>query len=103
MKSFIGNVKAWLTFAPTSRPRKMLKQYLIRVKTYINTHPRLKKKLLHILDTMPSLKTRLQRIGEHSHKNHPHEVRLTLETLSPNAKEIYNKLQQKMHIYKNEK
>jgi len=93
-----GNAKAWLTFAPTSRPRKVLKQRLIHLKSYLNKNPKLKRRLLNILEHAPSVKRRLQRVGGVQHRdNIQHDVSLQSEAdLSPNAKSIHRQLTEKM-------
>ena len=59
---FGDRVKAWITFAPHSRPRRVLKGSLISLKYRLNKHPRLKDKILNILDRFPKIKTRLRQV-----------------------------------------
>ena len=92
MKRFIGNVKAWITFSPTSRPHKALKQKLITVKKYLNQHPKLKTTLIQIIDYFPAFKRRLQQVGKaHKESYHRHTI-LTESHLSPKEKMIYLQL-----------
>jgi len=97
-KAFKGNIKSWLTFSPSSRPRKVLKQRLVHLKSYLNKHPRLKRKLLNVLEHTPSVKRRLQRIGGAQHSaNLQYNILLQCEAdLSPSARNIYQKLIEKM-------
>ncbi len=43
-----GNMKAWITFAPTSRPRKILKKYLFILKKNIYKYPKVESILFFI-------------------------------------------------------
>lgn len=88
-----GNTKAWITFAPTSRPRKVLKQRLINLKSYLNKNPKLKRKLLNVLEHMPNLKQRLQRVGEvKSDKTIHIDLLKSPADLSPDARTIHDQL-----------
>ena len=60
---FLIGIKHWVTFSPTSRPRRVVKKSLIHSKTYINKHPKLKMKLLHTLNRFPTIKERLKKVG----------------------------------------
>jgi O-antigen chain-terminating methyltransferase len=59
---FIIGVKHWITFSPTSRPRRVVKSILISFKHYINRHPRFKMKVLDILHYFPGLRTQIKKI-----------------------------------------
>jgi glycosyltransferase involved in cell wall biosynthesis len=89
-----GNAKAWVTFAPTSRPRKILKQRLIELKNNLNKHPKLKRNILNILEHIPSIKHRLQRVGGILPPPSPIVgiVFNNASDLSPDAREIHQKL-----------
>lgn len=96
LKSFKGNFKSWITFAPTSRPRKVLKKVLknnfIHMKSYLSRHPESRRILLDILDKMPALKQRLEQINKEPCIS-PHFNTLSSEDdLSPQAKKIYHHL-----------
>ena len=99
MKSFIGNVKAWLTFSSTSRPHKVLKEKLIGLKGYLNRNPKLKTKLIHILDYIPALKKRLQIIGKVQQKEYNRHILLTENHLSPEEKTLYLELKKLQNIH----
>jgi len=81
---------AWLTFSPSSGPRRMLKNYLLKAKQFIATRPMLKSWILDILSRFPALKARVKRVGSTdpslraswTHVDGPGQ-------LSPRAKQIY--------------
>ena len=54
---------AWLTFAPSSRPRRIARKLLIKAKDYVLKKPKLKAKIKLALKPFPSLLIRLKRIG----------------------------------------
>ena len=99
---FYYGIYHWITFSPTSRPRRILKQVIISFKNYINTKPKLKNKIINILNRFPKIKARLKRIGQEkdivSSNNYqaPEYLHLT-----PRAQEIYYKL--KLAIDENKK
>ena len=99
---FVVGAKHWITFSPTSRPRRVLKQVVISLKNYINVRPKLKNKIINILNRFPKIKARLKKIGQQkdiiSSNNYqaPEYLHLT-----PRAQEIYNKL--KLAIDENKK
>ncbi len=104
---FTTGVKHWITFSPTSRPRRVLKKILISVKNYINTNPRLKMKLVGILNNFPKLKKRLKRVGQVDHHEESRAFQVDEYTnensevqLSPEAKKIYNDLKQAIALKK---
>ncbi|MBV5278395.1 MAG: hypothetical protein J0647_05085, partial [Campylobacteraceae bacterium] len=93
----------WLTFSPTSRPRRILKSKLIETKHYINARPSLKYKIMNILDKFPKLKARLKRVGlnnyspsenlEFKSQNSTFNIQHSeLSHLSPQAKKKYDVL-----------
>ena len=53
---------AWLTFAPQSRPRRVIKRVLFNLKSKINARPKLKRLLLKLLLPFPKIKERLKKI-----------------------------------------
>jgi len=95
-----ANAKAWLFFSPTSRPRKVLKQKLIILKNYLNNNPKLKRKLLNILEYIPSVKHRLQRIGNIEQKQVIMNIPKNENDLSLYAQEIYQQLQVQIKQHK---
>ena len=98
-KWFRGNAKAWLTFAPTSSPRKTLKKALLSLKDHINANPKLKMKVISILNRFPKLKARLKRVGK---ENSPIPTTIIPidgpVQLSPRAKKIYNDLKKAIDL-----
>ena len=88
LKSLKGNLKAWITFAPTSRPRKILKKYISILKSFVQKHPKVKHKILFILNHFPRLKQRLQAINNTSSIQSKQPI-ITVDTLSPRSKKIY--------------
>ena len=99
---FIYGSYHWLTFSPTSRPRRMLKQTLIRVKHYINARPALKARLIYLLYRFPKLKARLKRIGNIQYSTFHIQHSISPNTLSPEAKRIYSDLKDAIERRKKE-
>ena len=85
LRWFIARLKHWISFAPTSRPRRVLKRVFISLKERVNTHPKLRSKILKILNKFPKLKERMQKIN-----NNKVVVVHTPSELSPRADEIYH-------------
>lgn len=85
---FEGSV-AWLTFSPRSRPRRVLKKILLKIKECIVSRPRLKSWITDFLNRVPALKARLKRIGsnEPSFSSWPYVD--GQEHLSSQAKQIF--------------
>jgi FkbM family methyltransferase len=89
---FVRGSAAWLTFAPMSRPRRIVIKAAIYLKKYFYFHPRLKTLALRLLVLFPGLKARLKMVGSQSR---PEWYTLTIEglgPLSPRARQIYNDL-----------
>jgi chemotaxis protein histidine kinase CheA len=95
----------WLTFSPNSRPRRLLKQWLISAKQKINQKPTLKKRLIRILSVFPRLKARLKRvsyvglpnsalISSHIESSSVPTTQQAYLDLSQRAKKIYAQLKQ---------
>ena len=61
---FLTGAKHWLTFSPSSRPRRIMKTILISIKNRVNAHPKLKIKLLSILNHFPGIKEKLKGIAQ---------------------------------------
>jgi len=55
---FYTGVYHWVTFSPTSRPRRVAKKLLVKVKNYLQKHPNLKVKIKQILYRFPILRTK---------------------------------------------
>lgn len=81
---------AWLTFSPSSRPRRVVKKILVKSKQFIVARPKLKFWILDILNRLPTLKDRLKRIGLDEPLFHSSWPYLDgPQHLSPRAKQIY--------------
>lgn len=98
---FVTDVKHWITFSLTSHLTRVVKKALISLKHRINAHPKLKVKVLNVLNSFPALKTRLKRVGQVN--------RLTQYTiahvkgpigLSPQVKKIYTDLKKAIDLEK---
>ena len=105
---FVSGSYHWLTFSPTSRPRRVLKRKLIELKHYINARPKFKYKIINILNKFPTLQARLKRIGNTEYEcsiiqGSKIEIQnLEFMHLSPQAKKIYNDLKYIIEQRKNE-
>ena len=60
---FINGSFAWLTLSPGSRPRRILRRFLIIAKQYVSSKPRIKKIMVRIISLSPKLKARLKMVG----------------------------------------
>lgn len=60
---FVRGSKAWLTFAPGSRPRRVSRKAIVWLMNKVRENPKLKTKSLIWLNKHPSLKQRLKRIA----------------------------------------
>ncbi len=87
---FVTGIKHWVTFSPTSRPRRVYKQMLISLKHRINANPKLKLRVIHFLNYFPGLKVRLKNIRRDDIFNESHER----DELTLQAQEIYDELKQ---------
>ena len=85
---FFQGVKAWLTFSPESRPRRVLRNLFFSIKNYLNQYPKLKQLITKILNNFQQFKTK-PKINENItlHNN-------TNQSISPRAKQIYDDLKQ---------
>ncbi len=75
-------------FSPTSRPRRTIKKLLLKIKSYINAHPKLKIMVMCFLNRFPTLKARLKSVGQpdlYVRLNHIEAP----EQLSPWGRKIY--------------
>ncbi len=59
---FVTGVKHWVTFSPTSRPRRVLKSILLKMKHRINANPKLKNRINTILNNFPILKNKIKKL-----------------------------------------
>jgi len=97
---FIRGVYSWISFAPGSRPRRVLKSLVSKIISKINENPKIKSKLLKILNNFPKLKAKLKEIK----KTNPINIQnkdLQYKNLSSKEKEIYNKLKNEIEKGKN--
>lgn len=80
---FLGSVK--------TKMKSLIKKVIVKLKNFINRHPKIKMSVLKVLNNFPSLKTRLKRIGSPSTiDNSKFKIQnLELNHLSPQAKKIY--------------
>ena len=96
---FVYGSVAWLTFSPSSRPRRVTRSFLLMIKRKVKENYRLESLAIRLLARFPKLKDRLKRIGESPLQLHINDQILTsteditLSSLSPNAKRIYTDLQ----------
>ncbi len=104
LRWFVTGAKHWITFSPTSRPRRVLKQTLLSLKHRINANPKLKMKLMSILSHFPGLKARLKSIEQVDY--HAQTTITQIDgpaQLSPRAKKIYNDLKKEIALQKGDK
>ena len=100
LRWFKKGAYSYITFAPQSRPRRVLKSLVSKIISKINENPKIKSKLLKILNNFPKLKAKLKEIK----KTNPHMVKkqdLQYKNLSSKEKEIYNKLKNEIEKGKN--
>jgi len=86
---------SWITFAPESRPRRVAKKTIIKIKDCLNKKPKLKSLVKLCLKPFSGLQDRLKRVGNINnngvyHNESPSEIQYS--NLSPTAKKIYNDL-----------
>jgi O-antigen chain-terminating methyltransferase len=92
---FVRGSIAWLTFAPGSRPRRILRRMLISVKSGISSCPLLKAMAARLLSPFPQLDTRLRSMGNPISTEGPPIINTReegpegLQHLSPRARKIY--------------
>jgi O-antigen chain-terminating methyltransferase len=92
---FVRGSIAWLTFAPGSRPRRILRRALISIKCGIYDRPLLKAVVARLLSPFPQLEMRLRSMGNAISTGGPfitnsrEEGTEGLEYLSPRARKIY--------------
>jgi O-antigen chain-terminating methyltransferase len=92
---FMRGSIAWLTFAPGSRPRRILRRMLISIKSGISSRPLLKAMAARVLSPFPQLDARLRSMGNATYSGSPSIINPRvqgiegLEHLSPNARKIY--------------
>jgi O-antigen chain-terminating methyltransferase len=85
---------AWITFSPESRPRRVAKKTIIKIKDSLNKNPKLKSLVKFCLKPFPGLQDRLKEAGE-DNKTISHDdnsTQIENSNLSPTARKIYNDL-----------
>ena len=100
LRWFKKGAYSYITFAPQSRPRRVLKSLVSKIISKINENPKIKSKLLKILNNFPKLKEKLKEIK----KTNPINIQnkdLQYKNLSSKEKEIYNKLKNEIEKGKN--
>ena len=87
-----------------TKMKNFIKKVIVKLKNFINRHPKIKMSVLKVLNNFPSLKTRLKRIGSSSTiDNSKFKIQnLELNHLSPQAKKIYFDLKNAIEQRKNE-
>ena len=91
---FKNGVLAWLHFKPHSRPRRIAKSILLKLKSFVARSPKLKNLVLILLKPFPSLSSRLRRVGQANFHVAQYTMPQTQQDLSPRAKQIYAQLKQ---------
>jgi O-antigen chain-terminating methyltransferase len=100
LRWFKTGAYSYISFAPGSRPRRVLKSLVSKIISKINENPKIKSKLLKILNNFPKLKEKLKEIK----KTNPINIQnkdLQYKNLSSKEKEIYNKLKNEIEKGKN--
>lgn len=87
---FLTGAIAWLTFSPSSRPRRVLRKQLIFVKNFILARPALKRKIVKILNNFPKLKYRLKKLNMPQSESGLEKP--IGDSSSPRVKKIYKEL-----------
>lgn len=80
---------AWITFAPKSRPRRIVRQSIIVCKNFLYNQPRMKALVLRLLAPFPDLQARLKMVGRQSLPASPCLVIEGTESLTSRARQIY--------------
>ena len=92
---FVRGSIAWLTFAPGSRPRRILRRVLISIKSGISHRPLLKAVVARLLSLFPQIDQRLRLIGNPRFSKHldtsfsTEEGIEEINNLTPRARQIY--------------
>jgi len=90
---FIPRSVAWLTFAPGSRPRRVLKKTLLKFINYVRSKPRLQRKLTQGLNCFPKFKIRLKQVNSSiSYYSCEQTLPHSLDQLTTRAGAIYMQL-----------
>jgi O-antigen chain-terminating methyltransferase len=95
---------AWITLAPQSRPRRTIRQALVKAKHYVATKLVLKSGLKIVLKPFPGLYNRLKRVGLSEidyAKTQFTNKDINFQNLSPRAKKIYQILKEEIERKRN--
>lgn len=97
--------KAWITFSPYSRPRRILRYFISLAEKYIKTNPKLKFLVLKVFRIFPNFKKSILKIQFETYKevNNYDKIKLNDIDLSPNEKLIYLDIKQAMFNNKGNK
>ena len=88
--SIKANIKAWVTFAPTSRPRKIVRKSLFSLEKAIHKHPKIENTIFSLLNHFPKLKEKLLNVRENSLHTHSYQNRFhSINQLSKESQKIY--------------
>ena len=100
---FVRGSVAWLTFAPMSRPRRVVSVWLLHLKLYVSARPRFKAFVLRCLAPFPSMNARFRMLGRQTtHATHSFyrsdgtAAVEGVEQLTPQAHMIYKDLKTAM-------
>ena len=92
MKNFLtwfkGNTIAWITFAPSSRPRRVAKSLIFSLITISLKNNSIKETLLVVLNHFPKIKHRLKQMKYTNYENIP----LKLHSISSRQRDIFEML-----------
>lgn len=80
--------------------KQLIKTILLSLKCYLNNHPKLRMKILYLLNCFPNLKSRLKRLDA---KNHNQDLIFHIEgpeELTPYAKKVYHDLTKALSAHK---
>jgi O-antigen chain-terminating methyltransferase len=90
---------AWLTLAPSSRPRRMLRAFVVRVGNWAWRHPRYADKLNSSLRRFPALHRRLKSAIRGNIAIEKSEFSVPkLDDMPPHVRHIYSVLKEKQNI-----
>lgn len=109
MKWVVRGGIAWITFKPGSRPRRTLKLVILHLRNWIILRPKIKSRILGLIQPLPRLKAWLKRLhhanpirSQQSYSenfafsgNGPSDLNDLIESLSPHALQIYKILRSK--------
>ena len=108
LRWFYTGAYHWITFSPTSRPRRVVKSILFKLKVFINRYPKVKLKLVAILDNFPKLKLKLKNIQPNIKVNNNFIDKYTYRTDNTNQNklsidEILSRIQKEVELKEEDK